>query len=287
MQGIRESFGNLQAALKKRQQLNGQIIDIASKYMEHEQLVQLQVSDNQKGDLMALAQKFPELRANENFQRLSEQLEGVENEILTKREKYNAIVRQYNAYRASFPNILVAAKLSFDEVSYFDIDDSKFDAQARKFEKDDSEGLRNMISSGKESIKNTADRAVKGTSAIAEKGKDFVKAKVASLEGKHSSDGNGENTQPSDSDPDASEPKSWFCAFALPFNSQKQKLKISPNSFFLITLLKAAFFASDDYQFDDEFAPAFFPEAKKICNRLAKRELRLLLALDFLISQVS
>ena len=61
-----------------------------------------------------------------------------------------------------------------------------------------------MISSGKESIKNTADRAVKGTSAIAEKSREFVKNKVASLEGKHGSDSDGQSAKGSDSKPDSS-----------------------------------------------------------------------------------
>ena len=86
MQNIRESFANLQATLKKREQLNGQIIDIASKYMEHEQLVQLQVAQKQ-GDMNQirfLMQNFPELRANDTYQKLMDQLERVENDIWKK-----------------------------------------------------------------------------------------------------------------------------------------------------------------------------------------------------------
>lgn len=47
MQNIREGFSNLQAGLKKRQQLSGQIIEIASGYLEHEQVTQLRVAQSQ------------------------------------------------------------------------------------------------------------------------------------------------------------------------------------------------------------------------------------------------
>ena len=59
MQNIREMFSNLQAGLKKRQQLSGQIIEIASGYMAHEQLTQLKVAQNSAGEMQVLAQAFP------------------------------------------------------------------------------------------------------------------------------------------------------------------------------------------------------------------------------------
>ena len=144
MQEIRESYANLQAALKKREQINGQMIDIASKYMEHEQLMQLQVAQKQ-GDMKQiryLAQDFPELRANETYQKLMDQLESAENDILEKRESYNNRVKRYNASRSAFPAVLIASRLSFDNVDYFNVDDEKFDMQAAKFAKDDSEALK-------------------------------------------------------------------------------------------------------------------------------------------------
>lgn len=60
MQNIREGFSNLQAGLKKRQQLSGQIIEIASGYLEHEQVTQLRVAQSQNTQqLAAMAQNFP------------------------------------------------------------------------------------------------------------------------------------------------------------------------------------------------------------------------------------
>lgn len=177
MQEIREGYANLQATLKKREQLNGQMIDIASKYMEHEQLMQLQVAQKQ-GDMKQmryLAQDFPELRANETYQKLMDQLETAENDILDKRESYNKRVKHYNAYRSAFPAVLIAGKLSFDTVDYFNTDDEKFDMQAAKFAKDDSEALKNLIDSGVKSVGDTAGRAVKQINKGVSKGVEEAK----------------------------------------------------------------------------------------------------------------
>ena len=112
MQDIREMFSNLQAGLKKRQQLSGQIIEIASGYMAHEQLTQLKVAQSSAGEMRVLAQAFPQLKADATYQKLMNQLESLENDILARREKYNYHVKAYNSYRNAFPVILVAQKLS-------------------------------------------------------------------------------------------------------------------------------------------------------------------------------
>ena len=102
MQSIREGFSNLQAGLKKRQQLSGQIIEIASGYLEHEQITQLKVAQaNNTQQMMAMAQSFPQLKADATYQKLMGQLERLENEILERREGYNNRVRRFNSYRGS------------------------------------------------------------------------------------------------------------------------------------------------------------------------------------------
>lgn len=143
MQNIREGFSNLQAGLKKRQQLSGQIIEIASGYLEHEQVTQLRVAQSQNTQqLAAMAQNFPQLKADATYQKLMGQLEALENDILARRENYNNRVKRFNSYRNSFPAVLVAQKLSFDTVEYFDSDDEKFDAQVQSFARDDSAVLQ-------------------------------------------------------------------------------------------------------------------------------------------------
>ena len=161
MQNIREGFSNLQAGLKKRQQLSGQIIEIASGYLEHEQVTQLRVAQSQNTQqLAAMAQNFPQLRADATYQKLMGQLETLENDILARRENYNNRVKQFNSYRNSFPAVLVAQKLSFGTVDYFDSDDEKFDAQVQNFARDDSAVLQEVIGSSAKAVKNISTQAV-------------------------------------------------------------------------------------------------------------------------------
>lgn len=161
MQNIREGFSNLQAGLKKRQQLSGQIIEIASGYLEHEQVTQLRVAQSQNTQqLAAMAQNFPQLKADATYQKLMGQLEALENDILARRENYNNRVKQFNSYRNSFPAVLVAQKLSFDTVDYFDSDDEKFDAQVQNFARDDSAVLQEIIGSSAKAVKNISSQAV-------------------------------------------------------------------------------------------------------------------------------
>ena len=161
MQNIREGFSNLQAGLKKRQQLSGQIIEIASGYLEHEQVTQLRVAQSQNTQqLAAMAQNFPQLKADATYQKLMGQLEALENDILARRENYNNRVKRFNSYRNSFPAVLVAQKLSFDTVEYFDSDDEKFDAQVQSFARDDSAVLKEIIGNSAKAVKNISTQAV-------------------------------------------------------------------------------------------------------------------------------
>jgi len=161
MQNIREGFSNLQAGIKKSQQLSGQIIEIASGYLEHEQVTQLRVAQSQNTQqLAAMAQNFPQLRADATYQKLMGQLETLENDILARRENYNNRVKQFNSYRNSFPAVLVAQKLSFGTVDYFDSDDEKFDAQVQNFARDDSAVLQEIIGSSAKAVKNISSQAV-------------------------------------------------------------------------------------------------------------------------------
>ena len=161
MQDIREMFSNPQAGLKTRQQLSGQIIEIASGYMAHEQLTQLKVAQSSAGEMRVLAQAFPQLKADATYQKLMNQLESLENDILARREKYNYRVKAYNSYRNAFPVILVAQKLSFDTVHYFDTDDEKFDLQAQSFSRDDTQALQQFIGESTKAVGGMASQAVK------------------------------------------------------------------------------------------------------------------------------
>ena len=71
------------------------------------------------GRLLAIAEAYPELKSNENFRALQDQLEGTENRISTARQDYNDAVRDYNAYIRRFPQVLTAKLLGKGARDYF------------------------------------------------------------------------------------------------------------------------------------------------------------------------
>jgi LemA protein len=65
-------------------------------------------------------EKYPELKANQNFRDLQVQLEGTENRISTERNRYNTAVREYNTEVRIFPANLLAGSLGFEPFPYFE-----------------------------------------------------------------------------------------------------------------------------------------------------------------------
>lgn len=69
--------------------------------------------------LMVVVERYPELKANQNFIELQSQLEGTENRITVERQKYNDVVKTYNAGVRKFPRNIVASLFNFDTKAYF------------------------------------------------------------------------------------------------------------------------------------------------------------------------
>ena len=72
------------------------------------------------GKLMAIAESYPDLKANQNFRDLQVQLEGTENRIATERRKFNEAARAYNSYIRQVPRNLFASMFGFDKQAYFE-----------------------------------------------------------------------------------------------------------------------------------------------------------------------
>jgi len=70
--------------------------------------------------LLALSERYPDLKADQQFARLSDELAGTENRIAVERMRYNDVVREYNAYIKSFPNMLYAGTMGFKPEKYFE-----------------------------------------------------------------------------------------------------------------------------------------------------------------------
>lgn len=73
------------------------------------------------GRLIAISEAYPELKANENFKALQDQLEGTENRISTARQDYNTAVQTYNAYIRQFPQVITAKVTGKKTRTYFDL----------------------------------------------------------------------------------------------------------------------------------------------------------------------
>lgn len=73
--------------------------------------------------MLVTVEKYPELKANQNFQDLQVQLEGTENRIATERQRFNETVQSYNTSIRRFPGNIFAGILGFDDKAYFEADE--------------------------------------------------------------------------------------------------------------------------------------------------------------------
>ena len=79
--------------------------------------------------IFALAEAYPDLKANQNFQQLQTELSDLENKIAAARRFFNNAAAEYNATRESFPAVLFAASMGFGPQEFFNLDESR--AQGR------------------------------------------------------------------------------------------------------------------------------------------------------------
>ncbi|MEZ7883811.1 MAG: LemA family protein [Bacteroidales bacterium] len=72
------------------------------------------------GRLMVIVERYPDLKANQNFLELQAQLEGTENRITVERQKFNEIAQGYNTYIRQFPKNIIAGMFGFERKAYFE-----------------------------------------------------------------------------------------------------------------------------------------------------------------------
>ena len=90
--------------------------------------------DGALGRLMVVVENYPNLKANENFLRLQDELAGTENRIAVERRKYNEVVQRYNTDIALFPTNIAAAMFGFQrEDAYFKADTAAKEPPKVKF----------------------------------------------------------------------------------------------------------------------------------------------------------
>lgn len=132
-QDVLKLRANLSAALTKRADLANRLIDIAANYADHEKVAHLRASANMalggavSGDFSStmsrmnvIAAQYPNLKANETWQSLSQQLTTLETELQQRRETLNGAINTYNVARTTFPRNVVYSWFGFEEMSYLD-----------------------------------------------------------------------------------------------------------------------------------------------------------------------
>lgn len=83
--------------------------------------------------LLVVAERYPDLKANQNFLELQAQLEGTENRIAVERQKFNDSAKDYNIYLRGFPQNLLAGIYGFQTKAYFESDKGAEKAPAVQF----------------------------------------------------------------------------------------------------------------------------------------------------------
>jgi LemA protein len=91
--------------------------------------------DSALSRLLLISERYPELKSNENFLRLQDELAGTENRIAVERKRYNDTIQDYNTYISLFPNSLVASMSGFTRNdAYFKADEGSRQAPKVKFD---------------------------------------------------------------------------------------------------------------------------------------------------------
>jgi LemA protein len=142
---VREGFSGITVQLRRRADLVPNLVSTVEGYAAHERGVLEEVTTLRAapaaasgveataqadqafgaalGRLMVVAEAYPDLKADDNFRQLSDQLSEIENELQGSRRYYNATVRDLNTSVQSFPAVLVAGPLGFGEEPFYQDDD--------------------------------------------------------------------------------------------------------------------------------------------------------------------
>ena len=144
---ILNSWSDIEVQLKRRYNLIPALVDTIKSYKNYEQetlqkvikarnsfLNSSSIEEKIKasneinrslGGIFALAEAYPDLKANENFINLQNTLKETEDIIAQARRYFNASVREYNTKVQTFPSNLIAQKFGFKEVPYFEVEEKE------------------------------------------------------------------------------------------------------------------------------------------------------------------
>ncbi|ABC63040.1 LemA family protein [Erythrobacter litoralis] len=143
-QNVKQGVADIDAQLRQRHDLIPNLVETVKGYASHESdtLEQVTEARNRAASgqlsssdeaqlkvaldrLLALAENYPDLKANTNFQELQRELSRTEDKLAAARRALNAAVSRFNTARESFPAVLFAGMLGFQEADFHRLDDSE------------------------------------------------------------------------------------------------------------------------------------------------------------------
>ncbi len=150
-----ESWAQISVQLERRADLVPNLVNTVKGYASHEKEIFTAVAqaraqllaaktpadkaqasgafNNALGRLLAISENYPQLKANQNFLALQDELAGTENRIAVSRTRYNGAVKQFNARIRKFPGSLFVGSLGFEKRDYYEVADAKKDAPKVQF----------------------------------------------------------------------------------------------------------------------------------------------------------
>ena len=146
-QRVRNAWSQIDVQLQRRFDLIPNLVETVKGYMEHEADVLTKVTDlrsswanaktvDEKANLdnqlseslktiMAVAENYPDLKANQNFSELQTELTNTENKISYSRQFYNDTVTRYNIKLETFPSNVIASVFNFKSENLFEVDNQE------------------------------------------------------------------------------------------------------------------------------------------------------------------
>lgn len=141
-QAIKSQWAQVQNQLQRRNDLIPNLVETVKGYAAHEEGVFKEIADSRSrllaaktpeetiqaanqqtsalGRLLAIAEAYPLLKANEQFNRLMDELAGTENRIAVERQRYNERIQEYNTATKQFPANITAKVFGFNEYPFFE-----------------------------------------------------------------------------------------------------------------------------------------------------------------------